>query len=577
MPSFSSSPARSLPATTAGQALLPPEDDLFYLGVLAGFVSLATFFYFFRHGEILLYGDATAHIHIARRVFDSRTPGLTQLGTVWLPLPHLLMLPFLLSNWAWQSGAGGSLPSMVAYVAGVIGIFRLVRGLWPENPHGRIAAWLAALIYGANPNLLYLQSTAMTESLYLAAFVWATVYFSEFVRAARKTETPAKAQCRRALYRCGIMLSAAMLIRYDGWFAAGGFAIAAGFVFWKGTAGLSGSPASVTLRPLFVRFLLLLAIAPALWLAYNAIFWGNPLEFATGPYSARALAAKVEGPGEWRHPGWHSPKVAGLFFLKSAELNLAGGAPQRETPATRPHYWRLENAWLPLAGLGTVLLLLFARAGWPCLLLWLPLPFYSASIAWGGVTIFLPSWWPYSHNNVRYGLQLLPALAVFSVLAMATAVRLARRKSWRIAAPLVLLAFTGGCYWVVWKATPIVLQEAQTNSRGRLLFDQTLGKQLRLLEPDATVLIYTARHAAALEFAGFPLRRTINETNKQLWRAALAAPAQNAEYVVAFDTPDDPVRQAVQEHADDLQLLLVLSSPTEPKAWLYGRKPARGN
>jgi hypothetical protein len=266
--------------------------------------------------------------------------------------------------------------------------------------------------------------------------------------------------------------------------------------------------------------------------------------------------------------------VAGLFFLKAAELNLAGGAPQRETPETRPHYWRLENAWLPLAVFGTVLLLLFERAGWPCLLLWLPLPFYSASIVWGGVPIFLPSWWPYSHYNVRYGLQLLPAFAVFTVLAMGLVVRLARRKSWRIAAPLVLLAFTGASYWVVWKATPITLQEARTNSRGRLLFDQTLAKQLRLLEPDATVLIYTARHAAALEFAGFPLRRTINETNKPFWRAALAAPARNAEYIVAFDTPDDPVRQAVQEHADDLQLLLVLTSPTEPRAWLYGRKPA---
>ena len=46
----------------------------------------------------MLYGDAVAHINIARRVFDSRTPGLLQLGTVWLPLPHLLMIPFLISD-----------------------------------------------------------------------------------------------------------------------------------------------------------------------------------------------------------------------------------------------------------------------------------------------------------------------------------------------------------------------------------------------------------------------------------------------------------------------------------------------
>ena len=45
----------------------------------------------------------------------------------------------------------------------------------------RIAAWFAAVIYAANPNLIYLQTTAMTEPIYLAFFIWAVVYFNEFV------------------------------------------------------------------------------------------------------------------------------------------------------------------------------------------------------------------------------------------------------------------------------------------------------------------------------------------------------------------------------------------------------------
>ena len=101
--------------------------------------------YYFQHGDLLLYGDAVAHINIARRVFDSRTPGLLQLGTVWLPLPHLLMIPFLISDAVWQTGVGGSIPSMIAYVLGAAGIFRLVRGALrsdsqPDAP-ARIAAW----------------------------------------------------------------------------------------------------------------------------------------------------------------------------------------------------------------------------------------------------------------------------------------------------------------------------------------------------------------------------------------------------------------------------------------------------
>jgi hypothetical protein len=97
------------------------------VGYLAAFFSLIAFLFFFQRDMVLLYGDAVAHINIARRVFDSRTPGLKQLGTVWLPLPHLLMIPFLISDWAWQNGLGGSLPSMFAYVAAVMGLFRLVR------------------------------------------------------------------------------------------------------------------------------------------------------------------------------------------------------------------------------------------------------------------------------------------------------------------------------------------------------------------------------------------------------------------------------------------------------------------
>src|SRR6202142_2174486 len=93
----------------------------------AACVSFIAFAFYFQHSGLLLYGDAVAHINIARRVFDSRTPGLLQLGTVWLPLPHLLILPFIVSKQMWQSGAGGSIPSMAAYVLAVLGIFRLLR------------------------------------------------------------------------------------------------------------------------------------------------------------------------------------------------------------------------------------------------------------------------------------------------------------------------------------------------------------------------------------------------------------------------------------------------------------------
>src|SRR5262252_7924337 len=154
----------------------PGDSDIALLAWLATCVSIFTFLFYFKNGQVLLYGDAVGHINIARRVFDSRTPGPLQLGTVWLPLLHLLIMPFIVSLHSWQTGAGGSVPSMAAYVLGVVGIFRLVRSAasfnLPPDPNSRVAAWVAAAVYAANPNLLYLQSTALTESLYLALFIW---------------------------------------------------------------------------------------------------------------------------------------------------------------------------------------------------------------------------------------------------------------------------------------------------------------------------------------------------------------------------------------------------------------------
>jgi len=189
------------------------ENAVVRLVWLAIFISVFSFLFYNRRGDVLLYGDAVAHINIARRVFDSKTPGLLQLGTVWLPLPHLLIMPFIVSKQMWQSGTGGSIPSMAGFVLGVLGIFRLVRSVLCRDGKvevaTKLAAWSAAILYAANPNLIYMQATAMGESLYLAFFVWSVVYFAEFARGNPKSLT-----------RCGLCLAAACLTRYDGWFLA---------------------------------------------------------------------------------------------------------------------------------------------------------------------------------------------------------------------------------------------------------------------------------------------------------------------------------------------------------------------
>jgi len=529
---------------------------------IASFVSLFSFLFYFRRGDLLLYGDAVAHINIARRVIDSLTPGPLQLGTVWLPLPHLLMVPFLFSDSAWRTGIAGSIPSLLAYVLGTVGIFRLVRSVLSGNEKpdaaARVAAWIAMLIYAANPNLIYLQSTAMTEALYLALFIWAIVHFAEFVIAVR-----ANPKVSSSLLKCGWSVLGACLTRYDGWFLAVVLVSAAVLVT------IQFLKANPILKIALVKFVLLCAAGPLLWVAYNAAVYRNPLEFANGPYSARAIEQRSATVTMPSHPGAHDLPVAFSYFFKSAQINMVEGAWQR--------------VWVLVLLAGTLIVLLLQRSYWPLLLLWLPIPFYMLSIAYSGVPIFLPTWWPFSLYNVRYGLEMLPAFAALVAVLVYSGLKM-RKDRWTQATVVVAAAAVISISYIsAWRVQPVCYREAWTNSRTRLSLETALATNLQMLPHDSTFLMYLGDHVGALQQAGIPLHQVINEGNHRPWKApadpqglwerALAEPQQYADYVIAFD--GDPVAAKVDRN--HLQSVVVLHTPGQPLCTVYWTRRPPGN
>jgi hypothetical protein len=533
----------------------PPVNQIWLIAQLASVVSVAAFFYYLRHDGLLLYGDAVAHINIARRVFDSRTPGLLQLGTVWLPLPHLLMLPFLVSRFLWQTGIGGAIPSMIAYVLSVAGIFRLVRtvigGASTEgNVGASVTAWLAAGIFALNPNLIYLQTTAMTEPIYLAFFVWALVFFFAALRSCTIEGIKSGSS---ALVNSGLCVAGASLTRYDGWFLATTMSAV--------LIALSFSQDFAPLRSGLKKFILLAAAAPVFWIAYNAVVYRNPLEFANGPYSAKAIEQKTAVPGMPPHPGSHDLRVAFQYFFKAAEFNFAPGK------------WQLF--WVAALLLGTVIVLLFQRKLWPLLFLWLPVPFYMLSIAYSGVPIFVPTWWPFSRYNVRYGIEMLPAFAVFSAAASYGLIRFAASRRSRLAIAGVFCVVPAVSYGLVWAEQPVSFQEAVINSRSRIALEKALARDLQLFPPESTYLMYLGDHVGAFQRAGIPLSHVINEGNHRpwkhpsdpdgLWERALAHPAAYANFVIAFGS--DAVATAVNN--SELSTVLVLRVSGQPQATIY--------
>ncbi len=536
------------------------------LALAAMALSIAAVAHYYKWGQILLSGDAVAHINIARRVFDSRTPGPQQLGTVWLPLQHLLTIPFIIADSGWSSGIGGAIPSMAAFVIGVLGMFRLVRSglawMGGEDGPARVAAWIAAAIFAANPNLVYLQTTALNEPISLALLVWATAFFTDYAHFALQGEDE---EAARHLKWSGWLLMCDMLVRYDGWFYGAAFVLAAAAVAVVASRARLRRNLLGNLRRALAVFVLINGLAPALWFAYNAFLWGNPLEFATGPYSAMAIEERSRQPGEPHHPGWHSPLVAAQYFARNATLTLGE---TRQDPRS-PSSW-VENTWMFLALAGTGIVLLWRRGLLPWLLLWLPKVFYAISIAWGAIPIFIPQWWPFSYYNTRYGLQLLPGFAACVALLAYFAMTRERSPVWRVAVVAVVCAFVAGSYASVWRNVPICLREIRANGASRYALDGRLGSLLVELPPDSTLLMYLGDHVGALERAAIPLKRTINEGNFRLWDAALSAPAASADFVIAG--AGDPVAKAVAAHPENLDLLIVVQTAGQPPVRIYRRK-----
>jgi 4-amino-4-deoxy-L-arabinose transferase-like glycosyltransferase len=525
--------------------------------LLIGALSIAALFFYYARQQLLLYGDAVAHVNIARRVVDNRhsLESYGQLGTVWLPLQHVAMLPFVWIDALWRSGIAGSIPSMVAYIVGTLGIFRLVRGR-----ASALVAYFAAAIYALNPNLLYMQTTAMNEAIFLAFFIWALVYLDEFLRATSPPAIdphamPAQMKPERALEACGMTLAGGAYTRYDGWFVAAIVGVVIVCIFARWWRRVENNAHRSAMAKSLIEFLALNALVPVYWFVYTYCVSGYGLDFLNGPYSAKAIALRTTGGGAHPYPGQHDLLTATLYLLKSAKLNMGADF--------------FGQALFALALAGTVAAVWKFRRYGVFLLLWLPLPFYALSIAYGSVPIYVPVWYPFSYYNVRYGLELLPVFAVFlAVLTDYTVERMSRAAA-RIAVWVIAIALVAGSYVSIYSQAPITLREAQANSAGRTVMEHALARAFDEFPPSATLLMYGAEHAGALQQAGIPWRRVISEGEHPDWDWALLDPARHVDYVVACQ--GDPVWAAVRQHHAELTELLSISVPGQSRCTVFKR------
>ena len=201
--------------------------------VLAG--TLAALHYH-RLGLSLAHFDARAHLVVARRILDSMVPGWQQIGAVWLPLPHLLnMIPVQVDGW-YRSGASGIAISVLSMGTASWALTRILVRLTGSI----VASVTGAALLMANPNVLYLQSTPMTEPLLIATSLLAIALTAEWVDAVsatghRQNETGGRppepvGSYGTHLTRAGLAIVAACMTRYEAWPICGALIALAGLV-----------------------------------------------------------------------------------------------------------------------------------------------------------------------------------------------------------------------------------------------------------------------------------------------------------------------------------------------------------
>jgi len=399
---------------------------------------------------------------------------------------------------------------MISYILAGLVLYDLSKLI----THRRDIAWLAALLFWLNPNAWYMQSLAMSELLLIAFFALTANCLARWVITKDSTWLIATA----------LALVGATLTRYDGWFL---LATTSAIVFFFLVRQYRQRQISLSQAEAYSLSFLALACAGIIfWLGWNFVIYDHPLFFALGPYSAKAQQETIAASGT-------------LFTDHNLRLSL------------RAYSWATLNN---VGFIGTALALIglvvwpssWPRKKWVLLLpaatLFSPFIFHVLSLYSGNSILMTPelglsdpqnpssAWF-----NVRYGLMMLPAAAIWGTFFL-------KKRFWQIVVLLLLL--TQSAY-------------ALTSSNIITLTDGTLGSsalavsgEARWLshhtQPDDLILTSIAYHSAFAFETGLPLRQFIHEGTDTLWQSALANPSPNTEWIIMMNGDvGDPVYNAL--------------------------------
>jgi hypothetical protein len=472
------------------------------LGLLL-LISVISYIIFLTNGLGLAYNDARSHLDIGRRVVEGLKPGLAQLGSVWLPLPHILMIPTVWNDFMWYSGLSGALVSMISFVATGILIYHFLKELG-VGVTGRL---MGVFIFVANLNILYLQSTAMTEMLLLATM---TAGAYELLLWFKRDNVLNLVQS--AFF---VMLSS--LVRYDGWFL---FVFA---VLLIGIELIRRKGYKVT-EGVIIMFSTLAGIGILLWFLWNQLIFKDALYFMFGPYSAHTQQEQLAIAGNL------ATKGNLLFSIKVYLFSVAYNC----------------NTFISILGVIGAVVLWFDKKLQSsvkiiAIVLLAPLFFNILSLYLGQSVLFIQGLSGNTWFNARYGVIMMPPIAIY------VGYLINRLKPLRIVI-VGLIIFV--LFFSFANVDSVTLDDARVGSSQKNVKEVSGWLNKNALDEEGFVLISAASHDAIIFSSGLPMKRFIHEGTSNYWLEATNYPSRWARWIImrTYDDNDMTYRAVSKTH-----------------------------
>ncbi len=449
-------------------------------------VSTFSFITYHNNGLALAYNDARSHLNIGRRVVEGLKPGIAQLGSVWLPLPHIMMIPTVWNNFMWHSGLSGAIISMISFVAIGVLVYKFLEKLG-VGLFGRI---VGVFIFVANINILYLQTTAMTELLLIATMT----------AGAYELMLWHKNDSILHLIKSAFWIMLSTLTRYDGWFLLAWAGLLVILHTFKGKKYLQKT------EGVFIFFSTLAGLGIVLWLLWNLVIFKDPLYFAFGPFSAKAQQDQLDQAGELvtKYNLWLSLK----FYFYSLVYNMGAfhmilgffGAAMLWMDKKIPREVRISMSTLAA-----------------------PLFFNVIALFLGHSVLFIQGLSGDTWFNVRYGVMLAPSIAIFIGYLVH------RSKNLRVTIVALLLFVT---FFTFTSADAVTIDDARVGSSQKNVSEVSQWLAQNAGDKKGFILISAASHDAIIFSSGLPMKRFIHEGTGLYWESATTLPDRWARWII---------------------------------------------